>query len=260
MEKKFQQIIYKHFCTAIDGGYLDGKKNIQSRLKKSKFAFKPKYNLTDKQALDNFKREAFIVAGVGSYELEEKLKELALEIIVNKQLDYSVFEPLARKLMLDYGIGLEDQAPSGWLKTNLYTAANNSQKAAEWNRLQDPDIKDLYPAYRYKTQEDDVVRPEHAALDNLVLANDDPAWEQIWPGNDWNCRCYVEPLDQEEADAEGVTDPTEEERSSIIDHVAEDFRFNPGMDQSIWGKWLDQKYNDLPSGLRQEIIKGMPNK
>jgi SPP1 gp7 family putative phage head morphogenesis protein len=260
MNKQVQQIIFSHLSAAIDIGYRDGYTNIAKTLKKKKFgAFKPRYDLNDKAAIEAFKKEAFIVSGVGSYELEEKLKELAIEVIQNKGLSYKEFEPLARKLMLDYGIGLEDQAPGGWIKTNLYTAANSSQKAAEWNRLQDPDVQGVYPAYRYKTQEDDVVRPEHEKLDNLVLAADDPLWQTIWPPNDWNCRCYVEPLDQEEAAGEGVMDPTDEQRSGYTGDVAEDFRGNPGSDRSIWGKWLEQSYSDLPAGVRQDIIKGIKN-
>lgn len=259
MNKEVTDIIFKHLSKGITSGYDAGLNSVMKRLKKKKFKITVSHTLVDKKAIDAFRREAFLVAGVGSYELEEKLKELAIEIIVNQGQDFSKFEPLARKTMLDYGIGLEEQAPSGWLKTNLYTATNTSYKSAEWNRLHDPDIKHVYPAYEYKTQGDDHVREEHQALEGLVALADDPIWDTIFPPNDWNCRCYVNPLDSDETENSDVMDidRSEEQDKNIIKNVAPEFRRNAGKDLSIWGKWLDQKYSDLPKDVRQEIVKGL---
>ena len=44
---------------------------------------------------------------------------------------------------------------------------------------------------QYRTQRDDKVRPEHAALDRVTLPPTDSFWEEFYPPNGWNCRCTV---------------------------------------------------------------------
>lgn len=44
---------------------------------------------------------------------------------------------------------------------------------------------------QYRTQRDDKVRPEHAALDRVTLPPSDSFWEEFYPPNGWNCRCTV---------------------------------------------------------------------
>ena len=74
-----------------------------------------------------------------------------------------------------------------YLKTERNSAIASAQMAEKWHGLQ------AFPALEYRTMEDNRVRPEHAILDNLVLATDDPRWNTIYPPNGWNCRCLVLP-------------------------------------------------------------------
>lgn len=67
-----------------------------------------------------------------------------------------------------------------------------------------PDVLSRWPYYRYVTAEDERVRPAHKALNGLILAKDDPFWHSHTPPWGWNCRCALEDVDQEEADAAGV--------------------------------------------------------
>jgi len=50
--------------------------------------------------------------------------------------------------------------------------------------------KEDLPFLMYNSMEDDRVRPEHAALDGLVLPVDDPFWAEHTPPWDWGCRCW----------------------------------------------------------------------
>lgn len=50
---------------------------------------------------------------------------------------------------------------------------------------------DALPYWQYLTMGDDAVRPEHAALNGLVLPADSPFWDTHYPPWDWNCRCQV---------------------------------------------------------------------
>ncbi|MCX6984791.1 MAG: phage minor head protein [Lentisphaerae bacterium] len=61
----------------------------------------------------------------------------------------------------------------------------------------DPDIKERWPYFRYITGPNP--RPEHEALDGLVLPKDDPFWATHTPPWDYNCNCMIEDCDEEEA-------------------------------------------------------------
>lgn len=45
--------------------------------------------------------------------------------------------------------------------------------------------------WRWRTQRDARVRPEHAALDGEIFASPHPT--EGLPGNQWGCRCWMEP-------------------------------------------------------------------
>ena len=60
--------------------------------------------------------------------------------------------------------------------------------AAKWEKFEEDGDRYLL---QYRTQKDDKVRPEHAALDGVTLPMSDPFWESYYPPNGWNCRCNV---------------------------------------------------------------------
>jgi len=74
-----------------------------------------------------------------------------------------------------------------YLKTEYEGAIAAAQMADKWETLKD------YPALQYRTIGDERVRPEHAALDNMIIAIDDPMLDKIIPVKDWNCRCTMIP-------------------------------------------------------------------
>ena len=71
--------------------------------------------------------------------------------------------------------------------------------AAQYRALQEE--KDIFPFWQYRSTGDGKVRDSHAALDGLVLPADDPFWEDHFPPWQYNCRCQVVGLMQEEVDA-----------------------------------------------------------
>ena len=60
----------------------------------------------------------------------------------------------------------------------------SAQMAAKWEEFEEDG--DRY-YLQYRTQHDDKVRPEHAALDRVTLPMSDPFWESYYPPNGWNC-------------------------------------------------------------------------
>lgn len=214
------------------------------------------YSATDKKLLDNFRKEVFTVACVGTYDLEKKMKEIALEILELPESDTrdrkKLFVKESQDILSQYIPDGEKVPPAGWLKTNLQTAVNSSYNASQWVKLQDPAVKDLYPAYKYKTREDSHVRHEHAILNNSVYRSDDIIWKKIYPPNGWNCRCYINYLSAEDILEPGnnpndlTTDPAEVDRLVKEAKIPPDFQRNSGMDGHIFDKWVRAKLKDMP--------------
>ncbi|MCX6160729.1 MAG: phage minor head protein, partial [Ignavibacteriae bacterium] len=154
--------------------------------------------------------------------------------------------------------------PRAWLKTNLQTAVTGAFHSAQRTRLQDPGLAGLYPAWKYMTRMDGAVRPEHMALQGKVYYANDPIWSVIYPPNGWNCRCYVMPLSDYELKADNIT-PEElqstktPERKALIKEadINPDFINNP---DSIWGKWLKDKFKDMPPHVVYDINRKAEDK
>ena len=210
------------------------------------------YNLRDLDAIEAFQREALQVAGVGEYELMQKLKDYA----VNKwqNLDPEEFAQYVSNEMLNYGIKLEDQPPEAWIKTNINTAISSSFSAAQWNKINDPDITDLYPALRYMQKQKKNKRVEHSVFHNKVFMKDDPIWDTIYPPNGWNCGCYTIPVSIDELNKTSVARVTGQMKE-VIKSVPPDFQRNPGKENSIYGKWLDLKFKNMPPDVVAKIKK-----
>ncbi len=84
-----------------------------------------------------------------------------------------------------------DKFNKTWQKTEYETAILISEAHDNYYRLIAK--TKLFPYWEYKTAGDDKVRPEHEALDGVILPANDPRWKKIFPPNGWKCRCYVVP-------------------------------------------------------------------
>lgn len=77
---------------------------------------------------------------------------------------------------------------ANYLRAEYNFVAASAEMAGRWERfMRDGDRYNL----QYRTQQDDKVRPEHAALDRVTLPPSDSFWEEFYPPNGWNCRCTV---------------------------------------------------------------------
>lgn len=77
------------------------------------------------------------------------------------------------------------------LENIFRTEIQKSYSAGRWAANQRPEIDEILVAYKYVTVGDARVRPEHAALDGVVLPKDDPAWDFLFPPNGFSCRCQA---------------------------------------------------------------------
>lgn len=71
----------------------------------------------------------------------------------------------------------------------------------------------LQPWWVYRAVMDEHTRQPHAALNNLCLRHDDPAWSTIYPPNGWGCRCGVFSMSERQVRAR--TDLNVQERSVL---------------------------------------------
>ena len=75
-----------------------------------------------------------------------------------------------------------------YLRAEYNFVQASAEMAAKWERFsEDGDRYNL----QYRTQRDNKVRPQHAALDRVTLPMSDPFWQEYYPPNGWNCRCTV---------------------------------------------------------------------
>jgi len=142
-------------------------------------------------------------------------------------------------------IRLGETYHKAWLKAEYNTVVASAQTAAQWADYQT--TKDIYPYLVYKTQDDSRVRMAHRGLHNVAKPIDDEFWDQYYPPNGWQCRCYVL---QSRSDSGYTTDPT-----FLPDDKSHPpaFRSNPGKTGKIWTK--DHPYFDVTLKVKDKIMQ-----
>jgi SPP1 gp7 family putative phage head morphogenesis protein len=86
-------------------------------------------------------------------------------------------------------------------RTNLATAFT----AGRMRQMKDPDVRDVTPAFEFKTVNDVDVRKNHHNTQGLLAAVDDPAWDRYAPPLGYNCRCDLRAVDRWELKKKGIT-------------------------------------------------------
>jgi SPP1 gp7 family putative phage head morphogenesis protein len=120
-----------------------------------------------------------------------------------------------------------------WLRVEMDSCKRGAVMGENWRQMQD--TADLYPYWEYKTEEDDRVRDEHAALEGQIFRIGDPEGDACYPPNDFNCRCHSELVDNQELKESGkeVTKGSDilekDDPETGKPYVDEQFRFNPGI-------------------------------
>jgi SPP1 gp7 family putative phage head morphogenesis protein len=182
------------------------------------------WNLQNTAAVAAFSRQAFEMAGIQTEELKQALFDEAKAVFASG----GTYRDWADTFSL-HGFAPENPYQ---LRTNYDTAANAAYAAGQWEQIQE--MKMSFPYLRYVTMRDDKVRDEHAALDGLVFPVDDPFWDMYMPPNDWNCRCSVEQLLEEEFDPE-----TQPQLAEIPLAIPPSFQNNPGKSHALYTNTLN---------------------
>lgn len=181
--------------------------------------------------LKDLQENIYMFSGAKTYQNVRSLTGLLVDNELKQ--NFYKFKEKAMPLMKDFN--------ENYLRAEYQTAIGSSRMAAEWQRIEED--KDLLPYLQYETVGDGRVRPEHAALDNIIRKVDDPFWNTLYPPNGWNCRCIVLSL------AEGeVTDLRG--KKGLYDNVPREFRMNTGKDRIVFkGKGKGKHpYFDIAKG------------
>ncbi|WP_312078379.1 phage minor head protein [Chryseobacterium sp.] len=123
-----------------------------------------------------------------------------------------------------------------YLEAEHQFAVNSSQMAANWAAT-DPDGR---YNLQYRTANDDRVRENHRALQDITLPKEDSFWLSYYPPNGWRCRCTaveVRKSKYPESDSAKAIAAGEKATSQIGKdgkNKLEIFRFNPGAQNKVF--------------------------
>ena len=91
-----------------------------------------------------------------------------------------------------------------YVQTVYRTNAATAYTAGRFQQALDPDVSAVIGALEFTTAGDSAVRPTHAALDGVIMAQDDPRWNFIAPPIGYNCRCVTRLVTRDELEEKGL--------------------------------------------------------
>lgn len=189
-------------------------------------------------------RSDFIFSGMKAFhELNE-----AFPSLIDENGDRKSFERFLNDVRT-----IDETYNANYLRSEYNFAVASAEMAAKWEGfMKDGDRYNL----QYRTQNDDRVRPEHAALDGVTLPPSDPFWEEYYPPNGWNCRCTVVQVRKAKYPETPHDEAVERGKQALLKDTKGIFRFNPGIEQKTF-----PDYN--PYTIRRcrdcDIAKGKTN-
>lgn len=113
--------------------------------------------------------------------------------------------------------------------------SNINSAYASGRYLEQMQETDFAPYWQYMAVNDESTRPEHRALHLKVYKSTDPFWQNFYPPNGWNCRCYVRNLTKRQVERLGYSvESTEGSFSTVNKKVGDEikeipaYKFNDG--------------------------------
>lgn len=161
--------------------------------------FRQKLNLPTERYDDILKSahdRAFVVAGAMKADLLNDLRQAVDGAIAEGQSIQwfrQQFADIVRKHGWEGWTGSDTKEGRDWRTRVIYqTNLSASYAAGRWQQLNDPDLLQLRPYWKYV--HNDTVRhprPLHQSWSGMVLRHDDPFWQTHFPPNGWGCRCRI---------------------------------------------------------------------
>lgn len=141
---------------------------------------------------DELKARAFTVAGLEDLRAVQEIRDAIAELPMG-----AAWEDVKAQVVEKLEAGGFSKAAADHRATLLLRHHGFAAYAQE-NYRELREMQDVFPYWKYKTMGDEKVRSSHAALDGLILPADDPFWKDHFPPWEWNCRCMVVGVTEEE--------------------------------------------------------------
>lgn len=190
--------------------------------------------------VDELKARAFTIAGLEDLRAVQEIRDAIAELPRGAAWE-DVKAQVAEKLE-DGGFSPAAAEHRATLLLRHHGFAAYAQE--KYRNLQE--MKDVFPYWKYQTMGDEKVRSTHAALDGLILPADDPFWKDHYPPWEWNCRCMVVGVTEEEyegAQQVGDFDPADP------DARAEGWKLSPAQAERL-------RQGQLDDGSGQPVFVG----
>ena len=124
---------------------------------------------------------------------------------LDKGLTFQEFKGQLESVLINSGITeIKPYHIETVFRTNMNAAFNGGHYSAIEN---DPIVKQSFPLARYSAVGDDRTRPDHLAMDGVIMEVGGAEYNTWFPPNGYNCRCIFEYITRYEAREYGV-EPT----------------------------------------------------
>lgn len=171
--------LYFHTAAALIESYKKGYE---------KTFFGANWSMSDNNLLTRVQANIFAFSGAKSYAQVKELRDMVYQD--GKLVPWTDYRQQARAINAKYNLS--------YLDTERQAVIAAGTQGSRWVDIED--TKETHPFLEYVTARDGKVRPEHAALDGIILPMDDPFWESYYPPNGYRCRCYVRRHTERNAD------------------------------------------------------------
>lgn len=143
---------------------------------------------------DELKARAFVVTGLEDLRAVQEIRDAIAELPRG-----AAWEDVKAQVVEKLEAGGFSQAAADY-RAMLLLRHHGFAAYAQENYRELREMQDVFPYWKYQSMGDEKVRSSHAALDGLILPADDPFWKDHFPPWEWNCRCQVVGVTQEEYD------------------------------------------------------------
>lgn len=176
--------------------------------------------MQDNRLLNRVQNNVFAFSGAKSYSEVQELRDAVYEN--GTLLPKADYRERARMINQTYN--------DTYLEVERELVMKSGTEGSRWLDIEDS--KDTHPYLEYVTMKDDRVRPEHEALDGIILPIDDPFWDYYYTPNGYRCRCTTRKRTEREYERRlqnGTPPPDSEEAQQRAGKVvAKPFRHNVG--------------------------------
>ena len=153
------------------------------------------------------KQRAFTVAGIEQLDALQRIRDAVAKLPDGASWDEAKKEIASEISPFVGGDDDSKRTTASKARAEFLLRTHGFQAYAVARHQQQMSVARDFPYWKYETVGDARVRPGHAALDGKVLRADDDWWKTHYPPWDWGCRCIVIAIDEEDAEAIGITEP-----------------------------------------------------